>query len=150
MDEQSGQQLRHQISAHARFTGIRGRSAVGRHRAGRQVAADPGQLPGSDVHRPSRGLHGAIVRWLGRGRAVGHAAGRPGRVPGPGARCHSGARVAGNVHAQGPAAGRDGPGRAVRRGQAEHAQPTRIAVVLPLQTVHGAYEAHVHHQHLRR
>lgn len=121
MDEQSGQQLRHQIPAHARFAGVRGRPAVGRYRAGRQVATHPGQLPGSDVHRPGRRLHGTAVRRLGRSRAVGHAAGRPGRVPGPGTGRYRGARVTGDVHAKGPAAGRHGTGRTVRRGQAEHA-----------------------------
>lgn len=90
------------------------------------------------------------MRRLGRGRAVGHAAGRPGRVPGAGPGRYGRARAARHVHAQGPAAGRHGPGRSVRRGQAQHAQQARVPVVFPLQTVHDANEAHVDDQHVRR
>lgn len=150
VDEQPGQQLRHQVPAHAGLVGVRGRPAVGRHRVGHQVAAHTGQLPRSDVHRPGRGLHGTAVRGLGRGRAVGHAAGRPGRVSGAGPGRHGRARSARYVHAQRPAAGRHGPGRSVRRGQAQHAQQTRVPVLLPLQTVHDSHEAHVDNQHVRR
>lgn len=150
MDEQPGQQLRHQVPAHVGLAGLRGRSAVGRHRAGHQVQAHTGQLPRGHVHRPGRGLHGTAVRGLGRGRAVGHAAGRPGRVFGAGPGRDRRARVARHVHAQGPAAGGHGPRRSVRRGQTQHAQQTRVAVLLPLQTVHDAHEAHVADQHVRR
>lgn len=95
-------------------------------------------------------MYGAVVRWLGRGRAVGHAAWRPGRVSGAGPGRHGCASATRHVHAQGPAAGRHGPRRSVRRGQAQHSQQARVPVFLPLQTVHDANEAHVDHQHVRR
>lgn len=60
------------------------------------------------------------------------------------------ARTARHVHAQGPAIGRHGPGRSVRRGQAQHAQQTRVSVLFPLQAVYDAHEAHVNNQHIRR
>jgi len=63
---------------------------------------------------------------------------------------HGRASVTRHVHAQRPTAGRHGPGRSVRRGQAQHAQQARVPVFLPLQTVHDANEAHVDDQHVRR
>lgn len=90
------------------------------------------------------------MRGLGRGRSVGHAAGRPGWVFGAGPGRDRGARVARHVHAQGPAAGGHGPRRSIRRRQTQHAQQTRVAILLPLQTVHDAHEAYVADQHVRR
>lgn len=75
MDEQSGQQLRHQVPAHVGLAGVRGGSTVGRYRVGHQVEAHTRQLPRGHVHRPGRRVHGTAVRWLGRGRALGHTAG---------------------------------------------------------------------------
>lgn len=132
VDKQFGQQLRHQVPAHAGLDGVRGRPSVGGHRVGHQVQAHTGQLPRSHVHRFGGGMYSAAVRGLGRGGPVGYAARRPRRVSGPRVGRHGRPRPVGHVYAERTAAGCDGQGRSVRRGQVEHAQQTGVSIVFPL------------------